>query len=59
VIVIEKFYTVIFYVVCPHCSLSESLSSAISEGVKSDHKLIEFVSSVEVVEIGEMIPGDL
>lgn len=58
-VVIEEFNSIALDVICPDCSLGEGLGFAIGEGVESDDELIEFVSGVEVVEIGEVIPGNL
>lgn len=59
VVVIEKLHTVPLDVISPYCRFSEGGRFAIGEGIEGDDELVEFVAGVEVVEVGEMIPGNL
>jgi len=59
VVVIEKFDAVALDVVGPHSRLSESGGLPIAEGVECNNQLVEAVTGVEIIEISEMVPGDL
>ncbi len=59
VVVIEDLDLVLLDVVGPNRSLGEGLSLAVGEGVEGEHQGVELVAGVEVVEVGEVVPGDL
>lgn len=58
-IVIEHFDPVALDIIGPDCSLSEGLGFSICKSVKCLYKSIEFVSSVEIISISKVIPGNL